>query len=224
MNKLLALSLLFALLQSGCSDNSAKEIQDTYTKQGTAPKALTTVKKAEKKPDKQLTKPQSKAELSKFYDTFKDSAKISTDGKEMLLIFGQDSDPYTQKIKNDIINDDELSTQIKKTVTPIYIDARGQKQHKFQHNGEMMDVDTKTLVGIYNVNATPTLIFTDSEAGHIFVVPGYMPPDQFKVTLDFVQQKKWKDKDRKNGEVYEALKEFYKANGIDVKESKKATK
>jgi thioredoxin-related protein len=106
-------------------------------------------------------------------------------------------------------------------VTPIYVDARGQKQHKFQHNGEMMDVDTKTLVGIYNVTATPTLIFADSEASHIFVVPGYMPPKQFKATLEFVKQKKWKGKDRKNGEVYTALKAFYKEKGIEIKAEKR---
>ncbi len=227
MNRLLGVTLLSAILLSGCGESTAKEVKSEASSHEVAKEISTAVKvetKAEmKKPEvKQVvTKVAPKAEVSKFYTVFKDAAKIATDGKEMLLLFGQDSDPYTQKIKDDVVSDTALATQITETVTPIYIDARGQKQHKFQHNGEMMDVDTKTLISIYNVTATPTLIFADSEASHIFVVPGYMPPKQFKATLEFVKLKKWKGKDRKNGEVYTALKKFYEDKGIEIKAAKK---
>jgi len=239
MNRVLGVALLSAVLLSGCGESTAKEVKKETPKQemtkGEAPvkKTLPQAPLAEKKPN--LAKKAEakdakakldaldvpKAEVSKFYTIFKDAAKIATDGKEMLLLFGQDSDPYTQKIKDDVVSDDALAKKITEVVTPIYIDARGQKRHKFQHNGEMMDVDTKTLVSIYNVTATPTLIFADSEAGHIFVVPGYMPPKQFSVTLEFVKQKLWKGKDRKNGDVYTALKKFYEENGIVLKAVKK---
>jgi len=225
MNKIAGVALLSAILLSGCGESTAKEVKQEVkkeTKNTVVAQTPTVVKKTEPKVTK---KPEvakaSSPQVSKFYTVFKDAAKIATDGKEMLLLFGQDSDPYTQKIKDDIVSDALLAKKISETVTPIYIDARGQKRHKFQHNGEMMDVDTKTLIGIYNVSATPTLIFTDSEAGHIFVVPGYMPPKQFSVTLDFVKQKLWKGKDRKNGDVYAALKKFYEENGVEIKAVKK---
>ncbi len=227
MNKVLGVALLSAILLGGCGESTAKEVKNGTPSQEmtkTESVASEVTKQPEMKKDATVETESSmapKVEVSKFYTVFKDAAKIATDGKEMLLLFGQESDPYTQKIKDDVVSDTALAAQITETVTPIYIDARGQKRHKFQHNGEMMDVDTKTLVSIYNVTATPTLIFTDSEAGHIFVVPGYMPPAQFKATLDFVKQKKWKGKDRKNGEVYEALKAFYKEKGIKLKAAKK---
>ena len=227
MHKLLGVALLSAILLSGCGESTAKEVKsDASSHVAEKSKSVQPVmaKKPEMKkeaPTKEATPAAPKAEVSKFYTIFKDAAKIATDGKEMLLLFGQDSDPYTQKIKDDVVSDEALATQISEAVTPIYIDARGQKQHKFQHNGEMMDVDTKTLISIYNVTATPTLIFADSEASHIFVVPGYMPPKQFKATLDFVKQKLWKGKDRKNGEVYEALKKFYTEHGIEIKAAQK---
>ena len=223
MNRLLGVTLLSAILLSGCGESTAKEVKSEASSREVAKKMPTVTKAEVKKPEvkKVVTKTAPKAEVSKFYTIFKDAAKIATEGKEMLLLFGQDSDPYTQKIKDDVVSDAALAAQITETVTPIYIDARGQKQHKFQHNGEMMDVDTKTLISIYNVTATPTLIFADSEASHIFVVPGYMPPKQFKATLAFVKQKKWKGKDRKNGEVYEALKKFYEDKGIEIKAAKK---
>ena len=163
---------------------------------------------------------QSKAEVSKFYTIFKDAAKIAPNGKMMLLLFGQESDPYTQKLKQEILESDLLSKRLKNEITSIYIDARGTKLHKFLHNGELMDVDTKTLISIYNIDATPTLIFADKEGSHIFMVPGYMPTKQFLVTLDFLKEGVWRGKDRKNGDVYKALRQYYEEHGIAIKGKK----
>ena len=44
-----------------------------------------------------------------------------------------------------------------------------------------------------------------------------MPPEQFKVTLECIEQGLWKGKDRKNGEVYTELRKFYEENGIEIK-------
>ena len=231
MKKLVGVALLASFLLSGCGDNTskAKELPKDTMHNAVMPEKKVVAKSTEatkpmpKKSEEKKTegkKPQA-PNVSKFYTIFRDAAKIAPDGKEMLLVFGQDGDPYTDKLKEDILNDSDLESAIKEVVTPIYVDARGQKMHKFLHNGELMDVDTKTLVSIYNVSATPTLIFADKEAGHIFVVPGYMPPKQFKATLDFVKEGAWKGKDRKNGEVYKALKQYYEAHGIQIKAAKK---
>jgi len=246
MNKLFGVALLSAILLSGCGESTAKEVkkepkagathatadkkpavEQKAPKQPVVKETKTEKQKVEKqkakkhksipKTDKLKSKAKVKQKTKTASKPIPKKTKISTDGKAMLLLFGQNSDPYTQKIKDDIVSDDELSKRITSVVTPIYIDARGQKKHKFQHNGEIMDVDTKTLVSIYNVTATPTLIFADREASHIFVVPGYMPPKQFKVTLDFVEQGLWRGKDRKNGDVYAALKKFYADNGVEIK-------
>jgi|GEM_PF-1094126 len=162
------------------------------------------------------------AELSKFYTIFKDGAQIAPEGgKPMLLVFGQPADPYTRRFQKDVTENESLAKAITGTVTPIYINAAENKLHKFMHNGDLMDVDTKTLISIYHLEATPTLIFMDEKAQSIFMVPGYMPPKQFEVTLQFVKEGAWKGKDRKNGEVYEALKAYYEAHGIDVAKKKK---
>jgi len=160
--------------------------------------------------------------LSKFYEVFKDGAQIAPkSGKPMLLVFGQPADAYTQKLQADITDNPSLAKMIQDTVTPIYINAAAEKRHKFLHNGEMMEVDTKTLVSIYQLTATPTIIFTDEKSQSVFVVPGYMPPKQFEVTLQFFKEGAWKGKDRKNGEVYQALKAYYDAHGIQVGKAKK---
>lgn len=159
----------------------------------------------------------SSAELSKFYTIFKDGAQIAPEGgKPVLLVFGQPADPYTRQLQDDVVTNTQLAKAITETVTPIYINAAATKLHKFMHNGDLMDVDTKTLVSIYHLEATPTLIFMDEQSQSIFSVPGYMPPKQFEVTLQFLKEGAWKGKDRKNGEVYQALKSYYEAHGIDV--------
>ncbi|WP_457607772.1 thioredoxin family protein [Nitratifractor sp.] len=223
---------LAALLLAGCGEHKseAKAIpaeQAAAPQTQAAPKAgatssapKSTAKSSESAaPAAKGTTPPA-AELSAFYRVFKDGANIDPEGKPMLLVFGQSADPYTQKFQRDVAENAKLAEEIRKDVTPIYIDARAQQRHKFMHNGEAMEVDTRTLISIYHIDATPTLIFTDEKGQSIFIVPGYMPPKQFEVTLQFVKEGGWKGKDRKNDEVYEALKAYYEAHGIHVGKKK----
>ncbi len=228
--KTIAIALcVSALLAAGCSDSKteARQIQEAAAtpSDSAAPAVSSKAKsgaKVKETAEKAAVKPLApKAELSRFYQVFRDGAKIDPAGKPMLLVFGQSADPYTRKLQDDVGGDPELAEAIRQDVTPIYIDAMAQKRHKFMHNGEAMDVDTKTLVGIYHIDATPTLIFTDEKGVSIFIVPGYMPPKQFKVTLQFVKEGAWKGKDRKNGEVYKALKAYYESHGVQVGGPKK---
>lgn len=155
-------------------------------------------------------------------DVFKDAVKIAPEGKYEITIFETNNDPYSAKLKEDIYNSKSLKSRLKNEFTTYSLDARNNRMHKLQHEGKDMDVDTKTLISIYNVTVTPTIIFSDKKGKSIFVVPGYMPTKQFLVTLDFVKEQKWLGLDRKNGDVYKALKNYYLDHGIDV--SKKTKK
>ena len=223
MKKIL-LSFIVAISLTACGDNSteAKLVSvDKNVTKNIVPK----VKESKPKPfNPTLEKAKAKKEselLAKTYIIFKDGAKIAPEGKPMLIVFGQSNDPYTIKMQEDITSNNKLAKSIKDNLTPIYINASENKVHKFMHNNELMDVDTKTLVSIYGVHSTPTLIFIDENGKSIFAVPGYMPPKQFLATIDFVKEKKYLGKDRKKGEVYEALREYYISHGIEVKKAKK---
>lgn len=150
-------------------------------------------------------------------DVFKDIAKIGPDGKYMLVVFGTNTDPYSDRLKADIKNSEELKSMIKNKMNSFYLKAHENKRLKLYHEGEYMDVDTKTMISIYGVEVTPTLIFADKKGKAVLVVPGYMPTKQFIETIKFMESKKWEGKDRKNGEVYEALRKHYIDNGIDVR-------
>lgn len=149
-------------------------------------------------------------------EIFKDVAKIEPSGKQMILVFGTNTDPYSDRLKADIAASKELQTKIKDEFSSYYFKAHENLRHKQFHEGQLLDVDTKTMIMVYGIQATPTIIFTDENAKAVIVVPGYIPTKQFLVTMDFMQSGEWKGKDRKNGEVYQALKDFYIKNGIDV--------
>ena len=222
--KQILLSFIVVISLTACGDSSteAKLVSvDRNVTKNIVPKA----KESKPKPfNPTLEKEKAKKEselLAKTYIIFKDGAKIAPDGKPMLIVFGQNSDPYTTKFQEDVTSNNKLAKSIRDNLTPIYINASENKVHKFMHNNELMDVDTKTLVSIYGVHSTPTLIFIDESGKSIFAVPGYMPPKQFLATIDFVKEKKYLGKDRKKGEVYEALREYYISHGIEVKKAKK---
>lgn len=150
-------------------------------------------------------------------DVFKDIARIGPEGKFMLIVFGTNTDPYSDRLKADIKNSSELTSMLKEKMNSYYVKAHENKRMKLYHEGDYMDVDTKTMISIYGVDATPTLIFADKKGKAVIVVPGYMPTAQFIETIKFMESNKWEGKDRKNGEVYEALRDHYIANGINVR-------
>ena len=150
---------------------------------------------------------------NKIYDVFKDSAKISPNGKMMILIFGTNTCAYCAKLKQDIYNNEILQNRLKNEFSSYYLKAHENLKHKLLHKGQFLDVDTKTMISVYGIEATPTIIFTDKTGSAVIVVPGYMPIKQFLVTMDFMQKGLWKGKDRKNGEVYQVLKDYYIKEG-----------
>ncbi len=195
-SKLTITSIIAAsLLLSGCSEKTdeAKKIEKP-----TIIKKEQAVQNVEKKaePKKEAFAVYTKYD-SVVQEVFKDVAKIAPDGKQMILVFGTNTDPYSDRLKADIQNTPDLAKRLKEDFTSYYLKAHENLRHKQFHEGEMMDVDTKTMIAVYSITATPTIIFTDDNGKAVIVVPGYMPPKQFLTTMDFMAEGKWKGKDRK---------------------------
>ncbi len=226
MKSLTALILLAALLLIGCGDHKseAKRIDIKADKSFSAAKEIeANLKRQSHKPmqeDKKASKPSSShIKISSFYQVFKDGAKIDPSGKPMLLLFGQSADAYTQRLMHDVTSNKSLAKKIKAVLTPIYIDVREQKIHKFIHNSQAMEVDTKTLVGIYHIDLTPTLIFTDEKGKTLFIVPGYVTPKSFMIIIDFIKEGVWRGKQR--AKISKALKDYYLKHNIDFSGAKR---
>jgi len=207
------------LLLSGCTDTSAQsETKPKIIKEVKNEAIIKEVLNAEPEKIKKVEKNAASKVYTQndniVYEAFQDSAKIGPKEKQMILVFGTNTDPYTDQLKKDIKGSPELQKRLKNEYSSYYLKAHENLRHKLFHENEYMDVDTKTMISIYGVNATPTMIFADKNGKAVLVVPGYMPANQFIATMDFMKSKKWEGKDRKNGEVYQALKDFYIQKGI----------
>ena len=210
--------LLATLLFNGCGDSPSDESMVSVSKEPVTKVEPTKVQKSV--PVTQQEEPKMELKEVDLSDVFKDNAKIEPDGKYMVIIFDSSSCKYCNKLRQDIDGNSDLKNRLTNDYASYSLEATQNKLHKLMHEGQFMDVDTKTLTDIYHITTTPTIIFTDKKAKSIFVVPGYMPPKQFLVTLDFVERGLWLDKDRKDGEVYQALKDYYIKEGV-LKEQKK---
>jgi len=215
-----------SVLFTGCGEKESTEAKvieqkpQVIKEEKVATPSVEKVEKVKEVVKKEETKPTYTKYESVVQQVFRDVAKVAPDGKQMIMVFGTNTDPYSDRLKADISNSPELQKRIKEEFSSYYFKAHENLRHKQFHEGQMMDVDTKTMIMVYGIEATPTIIFNDKNGKAVIVVPGYIPTKQFLVTMDFMQSGKWKGKDRKNGEVYEALRDFYIANGIDVIQKK----
>ena len=167
-----------------------------------------------KKTEEKMVSPK-KHDLSSIVQ---DNSKIASNGKYGLIIFESSTCKYCDQLKDDILASDILKNRLANDFSTYTLSIDSNKMHLLDHQGEMSQVDTKTLMEIYGVQATPTLIFTDKQTKSVFVVPGYMGAKQFEATLDFMDSKRWEGVNRKTGDIYKELKQFYIEKGI-IKES-----
>ena len=213
-SKVSGLLIAALFIFSGCEDktvvtkNNPKTIQVKLAEQG---KIKTHVPK---KIEATMATPK-KRDLSNIVQ---DNSKISSNGKYGLIIFESSACKYSDQLKDDIFSSEILKNRLTNDFSTYSLSIDTNKMHLLDHQGEMSQVDTKTLMEIYGVQATPTLIFTDKQTKSIFVVPGYMNQAQFEVTLEFIDSKRWEGVNRQTGDIYKELKQFYIEKGI-IKES-----
>lgn len=203
------LGLLFAalFLLSGCGNETTVTTVKEETK--VAAKPTVPVLKEKAKPAA------AKTNVVRAVDgVFLDAAKISPRGKQMLLVFESPTCKYCEQMRADIASNEVLKNRLMTEISSYSLGVQAKTMHAIEHNGEFMNAPADMLADIYGVQGTPTLIFTDKQGQAVIVVPGYMPPEQFLVTLDFMKEEKWKGLGRKDGQVYEALKSYYIEKGV----------
>jgi len=201
--KVLGLLAAALFIFNGCEDKTiVTETKPKITKEET----VKTAKKAETK----MATPK-KRDLSNIVQ---DNSKIASNGKYSLIIFESSSCKYCDQLKDDILASEKLKTSLTNDFSTYTLSIDTNKMHLLDHQGEMSQVDTKTLMDIYGVQATPTLIFTDKQTKSVLVVPGYMGPKQFEATLAFIDSKRWEGVNRQTGDIYKELKQFYIEKGI----------
>ncbi len=223
MNKFLKLYgyiLIITFLTLGCSDkkdttdetdmvsqNALKqkiEIQSEYAQQQSKPSEQQATQK----------EVQNQQEKESINSIFKDSVDLLPNGKYMIMLFDSKNCSYCIKLKKEILANEELKNRIKNNFSAYQLSLDENRVYNFLYHKKIVKADTNLLKNIYSITSTPTLLFDDKDAKNILIITGYIPPKQLSVTLDFIEQELWKGKDRKNGEVYKALEEYYAKRGL----------
>lgn len=173
---------------------------------------LNPIQKKDNIPTKTINKINNKIDLY-----FKDNSRIILNNKDSIIFFVKDTNTNSVKLKEYITNSKILQNKLTKEVNSYYINMNKNKKHTIFYKNEKLDIDSKTMASLYNIDTVPTLIFLDMNNKEIFSLIGEIGKEQLIATLDFIKEKLYKNKDRKSGEVYNSLIEYYKKNAITIK-------
>ena len=144
----------------------------------------------------------SKAEQGKFYgamqteypDWFKegfnnfkeDIADAKAQGKRLMLVFVQNGCPYCHALVDRNLAQKDIETYTKKNFDVITINMWGDKEVT-NVNGQ--NFTEKSFAAALKVQFTPTIIFFTEEGKIALRLNGYLPPDKFKVAIEYVGKK-----------------------------------
>ena len=217
VNKFLSIYvfLITMLIIVGCSDN--KTVADEESMVSTSSHINITNKSAVQEvaaqPAKQISEEKPKLEIVDISDIFKNSNSLTPNGKYMIMLFDSVDCYYCVKLKKDILENEKLKNRIKNNFSAYALSIDENNLYQFMYNGKTVSADTNLLKSIYTISSTPTMLFSDKDAKNIFIISGYISPEKLEATLNFIEEGIWKGKDRKNGEVYKALEEYYVGKG-----------
>ena len=118
-----------------------------------------------------------------FLDLREDVAEAASDGKRLLVYFGQDGCPYCAKLMSTNFAQRSIVEKTRKHFLPVALNLWGDRELTWIDGRRMTE---KELGRTLDVQFTPTLLFFD-EAGKVVVrLNGYWPPQRFEAVLDYV--------------------------------------
>lgn len=135
-----------------------------------------------------------------YGDGFQQAAQQS---KHLLVYFWRPGCSWCAKMENKNYADTSIANIINALFVPIKIN--GWSKDKFQTaDGELSGTQ---LAEQFQIAGYPAVWFLESNGSRINVLPGYAPPDDFKLLLKYVgenhyKSKTWKDFARESGRVF----------------------
>ncbi|WP_051420602.1 thioredoxin family protein [Helicobacter pametensis] len=151
-----------------------------------------------------------KASYKGLEHIFKDTGRIASDGKFVLLIFGKNGCQWCERLKEEIGENKQTQEMLQKDFQTYYINLSYSKIHQLDFDGKKSQAETSRLAREYDIRPTPTSIFIDPQGNVIFGWPGYFSQKQMQVILQFIANKEYKQ--------FKDPKEFFAALSAKLKE------
>lgn len=122
-----------------------------------------------------------------FLDFHEDVAEASKAGKRLMVLFHQDGCPYCNTLVERNLAQKDIEQAVRKNFDVVAMNLWGDR--------EVVSLGGKTyteksFAASLKVQFTPTILFFNEQGKVILRLNGYLPPDRFKVALDYVANKK----------------------------------
>ncbi len=118
-----------------------------------------------------------------FLELEDDVAEASDAGKRVLVVFHQDGCPYCNALVERNLSQRDIETYLKKNFDIIEMNIWGDRPVANVGGKEYTE---KSFAAALKVQYTPTLLFFNETGRIILRLNGYLPPDTFKLALEYV--------------------------------------
>ncbi len=117
-----------------------------------------------------------------FLDLEVDIADAAAEGRRLTLYFWQPGCPYCAELIENNFGQKDIGETMRSRFDVIAINMWGDRE-VVQVGGRQFT--EKTLAAALRVNYTPTLMFFDEQGAVALRLDGYIPPEQFRVAMDY---------------------------------------
>lgn len=114
-----------------------------------------------------------------FRDEVRDAAR---DHKRVMVYFGQDGCPYCKALMEVDFGQPDIVATTRREFVAIALNLWGDREATWIDGRTMPE---KELATALKVQFTPTLLFLDEKGGIALRLNGYLPPESFRVALDY---------------------------------------
>lgn len=121
-----------------------------------------------------------------FLDLKEDIAAANMSGKRLMVLFTQDGCPYCNALVERNFAQKDIETLVRNKFEVVALNLVGDR--KLTHvDGK--SYTEKTFAEALKVQFTPTLLFFNEKAELVLRLNGYLPPEQFKIALNYLVEK-----------------------------------
>ncbi|HZO04389.1 MAG TPA: thioredoxin fold domain-containing protein [Burkholderiales bacterium] len=119
-------------------------------------------------------------------DLREDVAEAASQGKRVMLYFGQDGCPYCKRLMEVNFRQATIVQKAQRQLVALALNIWGDREVTWTDGTVTSE---KRLAAQLKVQFTPTLLFLDERGGIALRLNGYYPPHHFEAALDYVAGK-----------------------------------
>lgn len=104
--------------------------------------------------------------------------------KPVLVDFYADWCSWCKKMDKEVFNESSVKNKLKANFILVKIDTESDDVIKYQGK----KYSPQEFMSVFKVTGLPTLLFIDKEGQPVTKLPGFVPADQFKPILEYIQK------------------------------------